>query len=139
MDDLHAFGRRVSQERRHKGVREERDVMAKEVADALEVALSTYLRWEAGEVFPREATLRDLAGYFGVTVAWLRYGAPPKTPEPANDVPTVRETVWTDEELREAAENSPEHRNAEDRTGTSDRVRRDQTGKPSRARRSSSQ
>lgn len=76
-NELEAFGKRVAQERRHKAVREERDVMPTEVANAIGVALSTYQRWEGGEVWPRDPALNRLAEYFGVQPAWLRYGVGP--------------------------------------------------------------
>ena len=131
MTDLAAFGRRVSQERRHKGVREERDVMPSDIALALGVSLSTYLRWEAGAVWPREAAMKSLADYFGVAPAWLRYGVPLRETE----VPTESISAGDERRALEALTEKLDWELAADQKDTRpERVRKD---KPTRAPRSS--
>lgn len=60
-----------------KGVREHRDVEKQEVARAIGVSSSTYIRWEDGLV-PGDGAMEKLAGFFGVTPAYLRYGTLPR-------------------------------------------------------------
>ena len=73
------FGARLAQERRHKSVRDERDILKKDVAKVLSVSESTVGRWESGESVPDDTAMLALAAYFGVTPAWLRYGQEPRT------------------------------------------------------------
>ena len=72
---LQAFGKRLAQLRRQKAADEERDIDRRDVAKAVNVSPSSVTRWENGEVYPGEETMQALASYFGVTPAWLRYGA----------------------------------------------------------------
>ena len=69
------FGRRLAQLRREKAVADHKDVDRRDVAKAVDASPSSVTRWENGEVFPGEDTMQALAAYFGVTPAWLRYGA----------------------------------------------------------------
>jgi transcriptional regulator with XRE-family HTH domain len=72
-----SLGARIGQARREKGVREGRDVLQSDVAEALGVGAATVSRWEAGQAIPREDALVRLATYLGVTPAYLRYGTEP--------------------------------------------------------------
>jgi transcriptional regulator with XRE-family HTH domain len=76
------FPERLAQERRHKGVRECRDILKKDVAKAIGVSESTLGRWENGiGKTPDDEQLGKLAAYFGVTLSWLRYGQLPREAE----------------------------------------------------------
>lgn len=67
-------GQRIAQARRELGVRDQRDVLRGEVAEAVGVDPSTITAWEQGRKTPREEALRRLAAFLGVTPAFLRYG-----------------------------------------------------------------
>jgi transcriptional regulator with XRE-family HTH domain len=75
-------GARIAQARREKGVRERRDVLRADLAEAVGVDPSTITAWEKGLKSPREEVLIALATYLGVTPAFLRYGV-----QAAYDVP----------------------------------------------------
>jgi len=75
-------GERIAQERRLKAVREKRDIDQLVVAEAVGVTGPTISRWESGDVIPRDGVLVELARYFGVTPAWLRYGQEPREAPP---------------------------------------------------------
>ncbi len=76
------FADRLAQERRHKSVVEQRDVLKKDIAKTLGVSASTVGRWEDGLAMPSDEMMLELARYFGVTAAWLRYGAEPREAPP---------------------------------------------------------
>jgi transcriptional regulator with XRE-family HTH domain len=67
-------GNRIAQARREKGVRERRDVLRADLAEAVGVDPSTITAWEKGLKSPREEVLAKLAAYLGVTPEFLRYG-----------------------------------------------------------------
>lgn len=81
-----SFSDRLAQERRHKAVRDCRDVLKKDVAKAIGTSESSVGRWESGANMPDEDMIERLARYFGVTPAWLRYGQPPRDVE---EIPTL--------------------------------------------------
>ncbi len=94
MSELTKFGRRLAQERRHKAVRDQCDILKKDVAKAVGASESSVGRWEAGLIMPEEPMILQLAKYYGVTPAWLRYGTEPRE-APADDAaedprPTAR-------------------------------------------------
>lgn len=97
--DMKEFGLRLAQERRKKGLAEQRDLTRRDVARVIGVAESTFGRWEMGEAMPREREFAELAAYYGVTRAWLRYGVEPREAEPPKMrraiVETPRETQVT--------------------------------------------
>lgn len=74
-------GARIAQARREMGVRERRDVLRGELAEAVGVDPSTITAWEQGKKSPREEVLAKLAAFLGVTPAYLRYGVRPVAPE----------------------------------------------------------
>ncbi len=78
MTTIKAFGLRLAQERRHKAVVDERDILKKDVAKAVGASESSVGRWEAGLIMPEEPMILRLAKYYGVTPAWLRYGTEPR-------------------------------------------------------------
>lgn len=84
---LSTVGDRIAQERRLKSARECVDIDQKTVAEALGVSGPTISRWESGTAFPRDDALIQLAQYFGVNPAWLRYGTGPRRAE--EEIPTV--------------------------------------------------
>lgn len=67
-------GARIAQARREKGVRERRDILRADLADAVGVDPSTITAWEKGLKSPREEVLVKLAHYLGETPEFLRYG-----------------------------------------------------------------
>lgn len=87
---VQAFGKRLAQLRREKAFREERDIGPIDVAKAVEAGQSSMSRWENGEVFPNDDTLGKLAGYYGVSRAWLRYGEGERVPAPKSGI--IRES-----------------------------------------------
>lgn len=68
------MGARIAQARRRLGVAEWRDIGQSDMARDLGVSPQIVRSWEAGEKQPRETMLERVAGYLGVTPAWLRYG-----------------------------------------------------------------
>jgi transcriptional regulator with XRE-family HTH domain len=93
------FGWRLSQERRLKACNEGRDILKRDVAKAVGASESAVGRWESKGAIPDDYVLIQLATYFGVTPAWLRYGQEPReAPAPRS---TTREP---DPHLREAEE-----------------------------------
>jgi transcriptional regulator with XRE-family HTH domain len=77
------FGWRVGQERRLKAVREGRDFLKRDLARAIGASESPVGRWELQGVVPEEYVVIQLAEFFGVTPAWLRYGQEPReAPQP---------------------------------------------------------
>ena len=75
-------GDRIAQERRLKAARDCTDVDQRTVAEAVGVSAPTVSKWESGEATPRDGVLVELARYFGVTPAWLRYGQMPREAPP---------------------------------------------------------
>jgi transcriptional regulator with XRE-family HTH domain len=81
------LGQRLAQLRREKAARDHRDIDQAEIAKAIGIGAgkqSYVSRWE-NDIIPRDEVLAKLAGYYGVTLGWLRYGegekyADPKTP-----------------------------------------------------------
>lgn len=74
MTDAEAIGRRLAQLRRKKGLDEERDIEAAEIAEAVGVSDVTYSRYESGKRTPKPVTMQALADYFGVTREFIHYG-----------------------------------------------------------------
>lgn len=56
---------------RLKELREQKNIMQKDMADVFRVAKSTYSYWENGKAEPDTATLYKLAEYFGVSLDYL--------------------------------------------------------------------
>jgi transcriptional regulator with XRE-family HTH domain len=75
-----AFGRRLRQLRREKSAAEERDVEQTEVAAAVGTTQVNVARWEAGRIPKEDAMLKALAGFYGVSLLWLRYGEGSRAP-----------------------------------------------------------
>jgi transcriptional regulator with XRE-family HTH domain len=84
------FGERVAQERRLKSVRDRRDVEKRDIAKAMGVSNSTVSRWLDGAAMPDPGTIERLAGYFGVTPAWLLYGQEPREAPKLVPLPDMR-------------------------------------------------
>ena len=69
-----AIGKRI----RH--IRQEKDLMQKEVATALGVSHSTLSRIENGELLPTTTQLMKLQEKYGVSVDWILFGKGPILP-----------------------------------------------------------
>jgi transcriptional regulator with XRE-family HTH domain len=70
------LGKRLTQARLHLAARREREVPKTEVAAVVGVRSQSVARWEGDEQEPTLATLRALARFLEVDVAWLAFGAP---------------------------------------------------------------
>jgi transcriptional regulator with XRE-family HTH domain len=104
------LGGRIGQARRRKGLALGRDVLVPEMAEAVGVTAATAYHWEADTKVPREEALGRLAGYLGVSPAWLRYGVQPErmvAPDPALD---RRVTDAELENAREIVEGQPKRK-----------------------------
>jgi transcriptional regulator with XRE-family HTH domain len=77
--------------------------MKKDVAKALSVSESTVGRWESGESMPDDDAMLRLARFFGVTPAWLRYGAAPR------EAVVPSKPKMEDPHLRDREESSTPH------------------------------
>jgi transcriptional regulator with XRE-family HTH domain len=75
-------------------------VLQSEIAEAVDVTVTAYSRWEGGKRVPQEDDIERLAKYFGVTPAYLRYGISPR--------------VETQEELRARINPANAHRMTEE-------------------------
>jgi transcriptional regulator with XRE-family HTH domain len=69
-----SLGERLAQARREKGVRDKRDILRTEIAEAAGVDPSMVTAYEKGASVPREEVLAKLAEFLHVTPAYLRYG-----------------------------------------------------------------
>lgn len=77
-----AFGERLRRARRLKAAREDRDIEQQQIAEDLGVDPATVARWLKGGSMPQtDRQLAEVAAYFGVTPAWLRYGQEPRDAE----------------------------------------------------------
>ena len=70
---------------RLKGLREERQLSQRAVADKLGVTQQAVAKWEAGKAEPDIATINKLADLFGVSVNLLLGRTDPPVPAKAND------------------------------------------------------
>jgi transcriptional regulator with XRE-family HTH domain len=90
MTTLQAFAKRIAQERRLKAARDERDISNKDIAEAVGTSDANVSKWIAGLSMPRDDAMKDLARYFGVRVAWLRYGEQPRIDAGAPLIPLTK-------------------------------------------------
>lgn len=77
---------RIAQLRREKSARERRDVLQKEIAEAVGISTVTYSRYENGERKIPEEVIQALAAYFGTTAPFLRYGVTTAAPSAPPDL-----------------------------------------------------
>lgn len=63
---------------RFKKLCEEKNVLPADVARATGISTATLTAWKQGKYTPKEAKIRKIANYFGVTVEYLRTGADPE-------------------------------------------------------------
>lgn len=118
MSVTQGFGERLAQERREKAARERRDIGQKDVAEAVGSSGPSVSRWEAGLGVPSDRMIGELARYFGVTPAWLRYGQEPRhapAPELAAPKPSIIQKAHgqppgTAKRAAEAAKGAPRKR-----------------------------
>lgn len=75
MTKRQSLGQNIAQARRHKAVRDRRDVSQTDVAKAIGVSGAAVSQWESDVRVPKESDVEKLATYFGVTPAVLRYGS----------------------------------------------------------------
>lgn len=120
MTTQHTLGQRLAQARRVKSVRDRRDITQADVADAVGYSRTAVSEWEADAKVPREDALVRLAGYLGVTPAFLRYGivSNPSAIEPISAEEITRAHQAEGVALPEATpEAPPARRQANDRPG----------------------
>lgn len=85
---------------RLKDLRAERRLQQKEVAEAVEIGISTYQLYEYGKSRPKQAIERALATFFGVSVEYLRGESDDRRPSLAlNDARSEYNTRSDDYEL----------------------------------------
>jgi transcriptional regulator with XRE-family HTH domain len=65
---------RLAQLRREKSARERRDVLQREIAKAAGLSVVTYGRYESGQRKVPDEVVISLAGYYGTTPWFIRYG-----------------------------------------------------------------
>lgn len=82
-----SLGSRIAQARRELGVRLQRDIAQRDVANAIGMSPAAVSQWEADGRTPSEEVLGKLAAYLGVTPAFLRYGITEPVLQPASPAP----------------------------------------------------
>lgn len=82
---------RLAQLRREKSARERRDVLQREIAKAAGLSVVTYGRYESGQRKVPDEVVISLAGYYGTTPWFIRYGVEAGAGSPASGTLTQPE------------------------------------------------